>query len=118
MNPPNSPPLLILAKTASATLTHAEHGALITNRGATGTVTLTLPKASYSPGIRFRFVRVAAQAVRVNPQDADQLMDTDGTLLTAGFYQELGSTGATLEYVSDGTNWINVAERGTINDET
>lgn len=111
-------PGLVLVKTASATLTHLEHDALITNRGATGTIVLTLPKAAYSKGIRYRFLRVATQAVQVNPDDDDQILDTDGTALTAGFHQELGSDGAMLEVESDGTVWANVGERGTINNET
>ncbi len=106
-----------IVKTASATLTVNEAGPLITNRGATGTIVLTLPKASYSKGMRYRFLRIAAQAVQINPQDADQIMDVDGTLLTAGAYQQLGSNGATLDFESDGTNWVNMAERGTINNE-
>lgn len=110
-------PELVLPKTASATLTHRENGALITNRGATGTITLTLPTAAHSPGIRYRFLRIATQAVRIDPPTTDQIMDVDGSLLVAGKYQELGTDGATLEFVSDGTNWINLAERGTINNE-
>lgn len=110
-------PEYVVAKTASSTLTHQENGALITNRGAAATTTHALPKASHSKGIRYRFLRVAAFAVRVDPQATDQIMDVNGALFVAGKYQELGTDGATLDYVSDGTNWVNVAERGTINDE-
>jgi hypothetical protein len=111
-------PTVVLAKTASATMQDTENGALVTNRGAAGTLVLKLKKASHRKGVGFRFLRIANHAVQIEPEEAtDQLMDVDGTLLAAGNYQELGSNGASIEFVSDGTNWVNVAERGTINNE-
>ena len=107
------------AKTADETLSIEEVlNGLFTNRGASGTGTLTLPDPSTCPKAKVRFVRVASQALRVDPSATGQILDTDGTALTAGFYQELGSDGAVLELVSDGTNWVNIYERGTINNGT
>lgn len=51
--------------TADATLTAAENGTLHTNKGATGTVVLTLPPAVL--GLHFYFAVLAAQALRIEP---------------------------------------------------
>jgi hypothetical protein len=107
---------LVVALTASQTLTARHSGSLITNRGAAGAVIATLPTGQ--KGLRFRFLRIAAQSFKVNPQNTESLVDEDGTTLTAGFTQELGSTGAYLEYEHDGTAWQQLRERGTINNET
>lgn len=51
--------------TASATLTAAECGTLHTNKGAAGTIALTLPPATI--GLHFYFAVLAAQALQIEP---------------------------------------------------
>lgn len=106
----------VYVHTASATLTREGLG-FHTNRGATGTVTLTLPAASKWKGQVARFHRLAAFAVRIDPAGSEQFVNTNGALSTAGKYKELGDDGAWLELVSDGTNIFITSSNGTINNE-
>lgn len=108
-------PVAVYHLTASQTLSRQYSGALITNRGASGTIVVVLPPGE--KGLRMRFLRVGANAMRIEPQATEQVEDVDGAALTAGNYQELGDDGAMLEYIHDGTNWMHVYERGTINNE-
>lgn len=90
--------------------TEQSAGRLITNRGATGTVTRTLQTFTDNQ----IFVRIASQALRVKPSTGAAFLRLNGTLETADKYLELGSNGATLEVVYDGTNYVCIRESGTI----
>lgn len=106
----------VFVHTADATLKREQLG-FHTNRGATGTVTLTLPAAAAWKGQICRFHRLASFAVRLDPAGTEQFVGTNGALSTAGKYKELGDDGAWLELVSDGTNIFITSSNGTINDE-
>lgn len=98
-------------------------GSVTTNRGASGTVTITLaPGADYgaftNAGRVLRAMRVASQALRIKPHSGAAFMRASGTVEANDKYLELGSNGALLEVMWDGTNWLCLAERGTINVET
>lgn len=71
---------------ANDTLTAAETGKLCTNIGATGAVVLTLPAAAAN--LWFRFMRVAAFALRIQPPAGAAI--NDGTV---DKYVELTATG-------------------------
>lgn len=87
---------------------------VITNRGATGTVTIS-PSASL--GTSFTFFRVASQAFRIEPGASIGFRRADGTLEANGKYLELASNGALVTILYDGTEWLVMSERGTINVE-
>ena len=53
----------VAAKTAAYTIVASDFGKLFTNRGATGSVTLTLPAATKKAGFYFGVMRVAAQNI-------------------------------------------------------
>jgi len=105
------------AFTADATLDRNDSPKVCTNVGATGTVVLTLPQNAKG-GEVFKFTRVAAQALRVDPGAA-------GAIYAAGIgsyakqadgkYVQLGAVGDQLELVADGNgDWIATNEVGTI----
>lgn len=89
-------------------------GEVLTNRGATGTVTIS---PSASTGTSFTFFRVASQAFRIEPGASIGFRRADGTLEANGKYLELGSNGALVTILYDGTEWLVMSERGTINVE-
>lgn len=90
---------------------------LRTNRGASTTVTDTLPTAGDKTGYEVMFVRIATQAFRVDPGDGQTFTNTDGSTTTSGKYKELGSDGALLHVLWDGSSWLILNERGTVTDE-
>lgn len=57
----------VVAKTANATITVAEFGKIITNAGAGGAITLTLPAASATKGKSIQIAALAAQVINVDP---------------------------------------------------
>jgi len=103
----------IIAHTTGSTLepTTQGGGCVNTNRGASGTVTFTL-NATPDTGDTYRFMRVAAQALRVDPQSGDALFYNGAQ--TAGKYIELQSDGAIIEVTWDGTNWLVTPINGTL----
>lgn len=115
----NAHALLIEAFTGGDTLTARESGKLCHNTGAGATVTLTLPTGSNYAGIHYTFLRVAAQAFRVDPNAADNVVYSGGAMAN-GEYLELGSAGAklTLAYDAANTAWIATEEFGTLTEET
>jgi hypothetical protein len=88
-------------------------GKVITNRGASGTVTRTLQ--TYTTNIRY--VRIASELFRIEPPSGKAFLRADGTLEDADKYLELASDGAMIHVHYDGVNVICLQERGTINVE-
>jgi len=104
----------IEAHTADDTLTQAESGSVHSNRGAAGTVTLTLP-ASAPAGTKFTLAVQAAQALRVEPGSAT-IRDDSGQ--TAGKYKSASAIGACLALVADSNgDWATIAKNGTWTEE-
>jgi hypothetical protein len=62
--------------TSDDTLTTIQSGSVSTNRGAAGTVTVSLPNAQI--GLQYRFVRTENQVLRVNPAGASDLIRGGG----------------------------------------
>lgn len=102
--------------TISSIITNSDSGKTISNVGAGAAVEITLPSAP-GAGIHFDFVRIAPQALRVNPPAGSQIIYSGGTMAD-GEYLELASNGAKLSVISDGSgNWIATAEFGTLTEE-
>ena len=101
--------LVVEAHTGDDTLTVSESSSVHTNRGATGTVTLTLP-AGASCGTEFTFAVQENQQLRVNP-GASAIRDNCGW--TAGKYKWAGAIGESLRLAADTDgNWITIAKNG------
>ncbi len=104
--------------TAGVTLTEDEARKINFNTGAAGTVTITLP-TGVDNGVSYKFIRVATQAFRVDPNAADNIVYSGGAMAN-GEYLELASDGAKLELVYDSANtqWNATLEFGTLTEET
>jgi len=62
----------VSAKTANYTITAADFGKVMTNTGASGAITFTLPAASSAlKGQVIKFAALAAQIINVSPNSAD-----------------------------------------------
>lgn len=91
-----------------------EGGSYHTNRGATGTITLTLPAATRS-GVIFHFACQEALTLRIEPGSA-AIRDDSGQ--TAGKYKYANAIGACLSLVSDANgDWVTFAKNGTWSEE-
>lgn len=98
----------VQAVTADKTLTIQDGGKFFTNRGASGTVTFTLPKSSAQlKGWTADFFTVAAQAIAVASSPADTLIvHADAT---ADSITTAGTIGQHIKVVCDGTGFIVVS---------
>lgn len=106
---------IIEAHAADDALTAAESGSVHTNRGATGTVTLTLPSAA-SAGTEFVFAVQEACELRVEPGVA-AIRDSSGQ--AAGKYKSAAAIGASLTVVADPSgDWAVTAKTGTWTQES
>ena len=99
----------ISAKTTAYTVLTADNGTLFTNRGASGSVTFTLPAPR--AGLYLGFVKA------VSTQNIVITTDVAGTKIH-GLTQGVTLTDSTSEYgtvyiVCDGTAWFTLASIGT-----
>ena len=106
------PALPVVAKTASYQLKASDMGKLFTNRGASGTITFTLPviAAAGKPALSgwyCEFSTVAAQAIVIASSPADKLVvhaDAAADTVTTA-----ATIGQNFKVVCDGTAWIVVS---------
>jgi hypothetical protein len=97
----------VTAKTTAYTITNQDHKAIFTNRGATGSVTFTLPSAANNPGLEVMVYAVAAQNVVVASATTDTMVvvgDATADSVTWSTSGEIIGGGAT--FISDGTGWL------------
>lgn len=117
----NGRPYLIGHKTASYTLAPQDcYGGVITNQGASGTITFTLPKAVV--GMRVTVVVMATQIINIDPNtstefgvaNADQLNTTGVLDATAGDAVSADAIGEfiTLECLATPI-WTSTSQAGT-----
>lgn len=105
----------IEAHTADDTLAVAETGSVHTNRGAAGTVTLTLP-ANAPAGTMFTFAVQQAFQLRIEPGDLYAIRDDVGQ--TPGMYKWADAVGECLMLIADADgNWVTIAKRGAWSEE-
>lgn len=99
--------------TANTTLNRNQSGCKVSNTGASGSVTVTLPSGSQEGDI-YEFRVVAAQTLTVVPADATDVCILGGTAGTAGHGVTSNTAGANtvLEnlgggkwFVTNSTNW-------------
>lgn len=101
-----NPKATVVAKAADATLTVAEcNGSNITNTGASGTITLTLPAVASSGGVAFRVQLTVAQIVRLDPSGTEKIyLGGDGA---AGKYLNIAAAiGNFATVFCDGVVWL------------
>ncbi len=100
--------------TADRTLLQSESGQVFSNRGATGTVTITLP-ASAVAGTKFTFAVQEFQRLQVDP-GAGTIRDDIGQ--TADKYKWADYVGENLTIVADGSgDWFNISKWGSWSEE-
>lgn len=97
------------AKTSAYTITAADSGKILTNRGASGSVTFTLPTvAAGFDGVDVTIMAVvAAQNVVIAAQTAGQIItfnDAAADSITISTASEI--IGAAVRCVCDGTSWL------------
>lgn len=92
------------AKTAAYTVLASDNGTTFTNRGASDSVTFTLPAPFVNA--HYKFIVIAAQALVVAADVADTLISYNDLDLDS---VSSNTIGAQMEVVSDGTSWILLA---------
>jgi len=104
--------IAVVDKTENYTVTVSDSGKILTNTGATGAVTFTLPKAADAEGCVYTFVLTANQNLAIDPDGNEKIIfgnDTDalgaGEALTLT-PADANDVGMNITLVSDGTQWI------------
>ena len=102
---------------SSDTLTNAEAGSVHTNKGAGGTITLTLPDPG-TEGAVFTFcVSEENYTLRIEPQSAT-ILNNVSPFASAGKYNWANYQGETLSLICDAAgNWLVIAKNGTWSEE-
>lgn len=105
----------ISAKTAAYQVLPSDHGKIFTNRGASGSVTFTLPNtADIQTGWNCRFFVVADQNIVVSSygssDDIVTFNDAGADTITLSTAGELIGFGC--ELVWDGTSWLTFVNQG------
>jgi len=100
---------VVTAKTSAYTITAADSGTVLTNRGATGSVTFTLPTvAAEFNGVNVIIMAVvAAQNVVISAQTTGQIVtfnDAAANSITISTTNEI--IGAAFRLICDGTSWL------------
>ena len=112
-----------LAKTAAYTVATSDVGKMITNFGATATVTFTLPECtSTTVGIRYPFLNVDAYAIYIDPHANDSICDKGNGEAGEYIYSD-GVLGSAMNVIcvqetmsgteTDAYNWITFGYVGT-----
>ena len=87
---------VLVIGTAARTLTTAENGKRFSSKGATGTVTLTLPAATV--GLRYSVYVGAVQELRLDPNASEVMqLPSTGANQAGGAYLTANAVGETLE---------------------
>jgi hypothetical protein len=104
-------PVQVVAKTASYTVAvdGSDFGKVFTNRGASGTITFTLPTPSAGiAGGYVDFFTVAAQTIAVDCTMADLLVvHADAT---ADSITTAATIGQHIKAICDGTGWLIISD--------
>jgi len=96
----------VMAKTAAYTLTPEDLGAVVTNKGASGSVTITAPSAIVPVGWWFDMAVMADQAFVFDPKPDTASCYVKGAAQTAGKYVSVTDIGDFVRWVWDGTDWL------------
>lgn len=112
-----APNATVSAQASSASLSSSDMGKNITNTGAAGTITLTLPLASQSLGRGFRVQLTVAQIVRLDPSGTESIYL--GGSGVAGKYLNIAAViGNYVNVYCDGTQWLVLDYSGVLTKES
>lgn len=104
------------AYTTDTTLVAANLNTNITNTGAAGTVTLTLPAVSGLAGYIFHVELTVAQVVRLDPAGTESIY-LGGSGVAGKYANIAGVIGNMVDVYCDGTRWLIVNRDGVITKE-
>lgn len=99
----------VVAKTAAYSIESRKDrsGTIFTNRGATGSVTFTLPPASRCTGFEYLFLVFADQSIVVASKVADTLVAfNDIAADSLAISTSSKKIGTCIRALCDGTNWF------------
>jgi hypothetical protein len=99
----------VLAKTAAYTLLPEDIGAIVTNKGASASVTLTAPSGTVPIGWHVSIAVMADQAFLFDPKPDTAGVYIKGAAQAAGKYISMTDIGDFVELVWDGTDWLAIA---------
>ena len=99
----------VLAKTAAYTLKLEDCGAILTNKGATGTVAITAPESVVPVGWNIKIAAMAAQVISFDPKPDTASVYVKGAAHTAGAIISVTDEGDFVHLVWDGTDWLSYA---------
>lgn len=112
-----SPNVAPTAYTTDTTLTTALINTNVTNTGAAGTITLTLPTAASSgTGAILHVELTVAQIVRVDPAGTESLY-LGGSGVAGKYAQIAGVIGNMADFYCTGTTWMVVGRDGVVTKE-
>lgn len=106
----------VSAQTATATLTSSSFNKILTNTGASGTITLTLPDPATVKGQSIKVQVTAAQIIRLDPPSGVAVyLGGDG--VDAKYLQIAGVIGNYADVWCDGTDYHVVTYSGVLTKE-
>jgi hypothetical protein len=98
--------------TGAIALSSEDHGRVLSNAGAAGAITMTLPPAM--EGLEFTFLVAATQQLRIDPNGTDTISQpSSGVPGSAGKYLWADAIGESIRVICRGTNWFAVGAHGT-----
>ena len=110
---PSSTPV---AYTGDATLVASDLNKNVTNTGAAGTITLTLPSVSGLSGYTLHVEVTAAQVVRIDPAGTESIF-LGGSGVAGKYLNIAGVIGNMADIYCDGTQWLVVGRDGVLTKE-
>jgi|TARA_R110002020_G_scaffold68280_2_gene178901 hypothetical protein len=96
----------IAAKTAAYSVTEDDFGTLFTNRGAAGSVTITLPAAASYTGKSVEFYCIASQNIALTAAAGTIVTKNNAAATTATLSTGGDQEGGSMIATSDGTSWL------------
>jgi len=99
----------IMAKIAAYTITLEDCGAIITNKGASGSVTLTAPSGTVPVGYHVHIAVMSDNTFVFDPKPDTASVYIKGAAQTAGKYVSCTDIGDFMTMVWDGTDWLCIA---------
>jgi hypothetical protein len=97
----------VLAKTSAYTFNNSDWGAIFTNRGATGSVTFTLPAVAGTPAGAYVIIYIVADFEVVVAATSGELVTFNNAAAdTVTITEASEHIGAGLTFICDGTSWL------------
>ncbi len=96
----------ISAKPASATLTSADAGYLITTTGGSGAITFTLPAAASNTGVTFQFYNTVDQNMIIAAPAGTLVAFNNAAATSVAFSTAGNKIGGGGRVTSDGSKWL------------